>query len=190
MYLFLFPLLLGFAFNWASAFTDFYSRRFGDRRGRLASFITRNILGIPVWVVGLVLAFRASAPPLFVPGLAAKVLGWVLVWGGTVPMIWALVYIRLRAYRPTRQDALVSNGVYRFIRHPIYTGLLMIFFGGFLLQPRRPVVVAVLLGFIYVYVQARLEEVDLLRRMPAYREYMERVPRFFPRLGKRGSPRA
>jgi protein-S-isoprenylcysteine O-methyltransferase Ste14 len=184
MYLFLIPLLVGFVFNWASAFTDFYSRRFGDRRGRLVTFITRNILGIPVWVIGLVMAFRAAAPPLFVPGLAVKILGWILVWGGTIPMIWALMFLRLRAYRPTRRDALVSNGIYRFIRHPIYTGVLMIFVGGVLLQPRMPALVAVLLGIVYVYVQARLEEIDLLHRMPAYREYMQRVPRFFPRLIK------
>ena len=184
MYLFLIPLLVGFLFNWASAFTDFYSRQFGDRRGRLVTFVTRNIVGIPVWVIGLVMAFRAAAPPLFVPGPAVKILGWILVWGGTIPMIWALMFLRLRAYRPTRQDALVSNGIYRFIRHPIYTGVLMIFVGGVLLQPRMPALVAVLLGIVYVYVQARLEEIDLLRRMPAYREYMQRVPRFFPRLIK------
>ena len=184
MYLFLIPLLAGFVFNWASAFTDFYSRRFGDRRGRLVTFVTRNILGIPVWVIGLVMAFRAAAPPFFVPGLAVRILGWILIWAGPVPMIWALVFLRLRAYRPTRQDTLVSNGIYRFIRHPIYTGVLMIFVGGVLLHPRMPVVVAIFLGLVYVYVQARLEEVDLLRRMPAYRQYMDRVPRFFPRLIK------
>jgi len=37
-------------------------------------------------------------------------------------------------------------------------------------------------------IQARLEEVDLVQRLPAYREYreyMEEVPRFIPRLGKK-----
>jgi len=186
MYLFLIPLLAGFVFNWASAFTDLYSRRFGDRGGRLVSFVTRNILGIPVWVVGLILAFRVSAPPLYVPGLLIRILGWVLVLGGPIPMIWALVFLRLRAYRPTRQDTLVSNGIYRYIRHPIYSGVLMVFIGGVLLHPTRPATVAGLLGIGYVYIQARLEEVDLLRRMPAYREYMNSVPRFFPRLRKWG----
>lgn len=97
MYRFLIPLLIGFAFNWASAFTDFYSKRWGQRAGRLSSFVLRNILGIPVWVYGL--------------ALAACVLGWG-----------------------------------------------------------------------YVFVQARLEEIVLLQRIPEYREYMLQVPRFFPRF--------
>jgi hypothetical protein len=33
-------------------------------------------------------------------------------------------------------------------------------------------------------IQARLEEVDLVQRLPAYREYMEEVPRLIPRLGE------
>lgn len=34
-------------------------------------------------------------------------------------------------------------------------------------------------------VQTRLEEIDLLQRMPNYRDYMNAVPRFLPRLWKR-----
>jgi protein-S-isoprenylcysteine O-methyltransferase Ste14 len=38
------------------------------------------------------------------------------------------------------------------------------------------------LGIGWIFVQARLEELDLLQRMPAYQEYMNRVPRFLPHL--------
>jgi len=186
MYLFLIPLLGGFAFNWASAFTDFYSRRFGDRSGRLISFITRNILGIPVWVVGLILAFRASTSLLFVPDLIINILGWLLIAAGTIPMIWALAFLRRRAYSPSVQDTLVSSGIYKHIRHPIYSGALLEFLGGALLHPMIPAVLACALGWGYVYIQARFEELDLVRRIPGYREYMKQVPRFFPRLSRRG----
>jgi protein-S-isoprenylcysteine O-methyltransferase Ste14 len=186
MYLFLIPLLAGFAFNWASAFTDFYSRRFSERSGRLISFITRNIIGIPVWVVGLILAFRASAPLLFVPDLIVRILGWILILGGTIPMIWALAFLRRRAYSPSMQDTLVNSGIYKYIRHPIYSGALLEFLGGALLHPMMPVVLACALGWGYIYIQARFEELDLVRRVPGYREYMKQVPRFFPRLSRRG----
>ena len=69
MFLFLIPLLVGFAFNWASAFTHFYSRRWGESSGRGTTFILRNILGIPIWALGIVLAMRESALSLFTPGL-------------------------------------------------------------------------------------------------------------------------
>lgn len=185
MYLFLIPLLIGFAFNWASAFTDFYSRRFGERRGRLISFITRNILGIPVWVIGLVLAFRGSAPSLFIPSPVTDILGWLLVVTGTLPMFWGLAFLGRRSFRPTRQDTLVSAGIYKYIRHPIYIGVLLEFVGSPLLHPMIPAVIACALGWGYIYVQARLEEFDLIRRIPSYRQYMDRVPRFFPRLRKK-----
>jgi protein-S-isoprenylcysteine O-methyltransferase Ste14 len=185
LYLYLVPLLIGFIFNWASAFTDFTSRRYGGRRGRLISFITRNILGIPVWVIGLILAFRESARPLFIPNLVTDILGWLLVVAGTIPMFWGLAYLGRRSYRPSQQDTLVSTGIYNYIRHPIYSGVLLEFVGGPLLHPKAPAVLACLLGLGYVYIQARLEEFDLIRRIPSYRQYMNRVPRFFPRLRKR-----
>jgi protein-S-isoprenylcysteine O-methyltransferase Ste14 len=37
----------------------------------------------------------------------------------------------------------------------------------------------------WLIAQARLEELDLVKRLPAYREYMEQVPRFVPRLRKK-----
>jgi hypothetical protein len=37
---------------------------------------------------------------------------------------------------------------------------------------------------VFFAVMAKLEEIDLLQRMPEYREYIERVPRFIP-LGMR-----
>jgi protein-S-isoprenylcysteine O-methyltransferase Ste14 len=184
MYFFLFPLLAGFAFNWASAFTHFYSKRWGERRGKLACFILRNILGIPVWVYGLALAARASASPLFIPRRATEILGWLLLFIGTIPMVWGLLLLGLRSFRPTEKDTLVSNGLFKYIRHPIYSGLLLAFIALILLRPTIPAILACLLGWGFVFILARLEELDLVHRLPAYREYMQQVPRFFPRLRK------
>jgi protein-S-isoprenylcysteine O-methyltransferase Ste14 len=47
-------------------------------------------------------------------------------------------------------------------------------------KPRRGVALACALGILWAFLQARLEEVDLLQRMPAYREYLSRVPTFMP----------
>ena len=182
MYRFLVPLLIGFAFNWASAFTDFYSKRWGERAGQLTSFVFRNILGIPVWVCGLALAAGSKAAPLFRASLMTEVLGWLLLAAGTIPMILGLHSLGRRSYRPTEGDSLVSGGIFKHIRHPIYSGLLLDFVALVLLRPKAPSLVACVLGWGYVFVQARLEEIDLLQRIPAYREYRLRVPRFFPRF--------
>jgi protein-S-isoprenylcysteine O-methyltransferase Ste14 len=77
---------------------------------------------------------------------------------------------------------LVRHSVYAYVRHPIYAGGLLICVGGALIKPTFAVVAACALGFVWLIIQARLEEIDLLQRLPAYREYMEQVPRFVPRL--------
>ena len=181
---FLIPLMIGFAFNWASAFTHFYAKRWGEHRGRTVTFITRNILGIPVWASGVALAAKTQARLLFEPGVAAKVLAWAFFGLGTILMIWALVLLRLRSFRPTEEDTLVDRGLFTNIRHPIYSGLLLDFIGLILMRPTVPVLVASTLGWIFVFVQARFEELDLVERIPPYRDYMRRVPRFLPRFGR------
>jgi len=62
-----FPLPISFGLKWASAFTTAYSRRWGERGGRLAGTILRNVLGIPVWDLRLLLAFLEPSPPLSYP---------------------------------------------------------------------------------------------------------------------------
>ncbi len=182
--MFLIPLLMGLACTSASAFTAFYSRRWGPRNGQLLSTILRNVLGLPVWVVGLALAFREPAPYLFTPGAAIEVAAWLLIVIGCALMTWALLSLRRRAFMPSVQDTLICNGLYGHIRHPIYSGLLLEFFGLILLQPTPPVLLACAIGLSWTLIQARLEELDLLQRLPAYRQYMEQVPRFVPRLRK------
>ncbi|MBI3596434.1 MAG: isoprenylcysteine carboxylmethyltransferase family protein [Nitrospirae bacterium] len=185
MYLFLIPLLLGFGLAGASAFTAAYSRWWGEPQGELATSILRNYLGIPLGLWGFLLAWFQPAPLLFIGGWAAKSLGWLLVTVGSVPFVWGHVVLGQPTGWPSVRDALVRHSVYAYVRHPIYAGGLLICVGGVLLKPTFTVGVACALGFVWLIVQARLEEIDLLQRLPAYREYMEQVPRFMPRLWRR-----
>ena len=182
--MFLIPLLLGFVLDWTSAFTAAYSDRLGERRGQLASAVLRNILGIPLWVLGLVLAMRDPAPALLAPSAVTTAVGWLLIAAGTLLVTWALASLGLRAAAPSARDTLVQRGPYTHVRHPIYDGVLGQFAGLALLQPTWPVLLSCLLGVGWAVVQARLEELDLLRRVPGYREYADQVPRFVPRLRK------
>lgn len=186
MYFFLFPLLLGFAFNSASAFTAAYSARLGERGGQLVSILLRDVLGIPVWVLGLVLAVRTTALQVVATNGVSDVISWSLLMAGSFLQIWAFVFIRVRAVAPSDRDSLVQQGPYACIRHPMYTGLLCQFAGLTLYVPTLPVILGCLLGVGWTFLQAHLEERDLLRRLPGYEAYKQQVPRFFPRLWKTG----
>ncbi len=182
MYLFLIPLLLGFIFNSASAFTAYYSRQFGGRGGRLVSIILRDVVGIPVWAIGYVLAAKASAATLFRHITIASAMGWLLILAGVAIISVGVLSLRWRAAAPSTQDTLVQDGLYAHIRHPLYSGMILELVGIFLLIPTLPMLIAFILGVLWVMVQARLEEIDLVKRLPAYGEYMQRVPRFIPRF--------
>jgi|GEM_PF-471675 len=182
LYLFIIPLLLGFAAVGASAFTTAYSRRWGERRGAIVSSFLRNYLGIPLAVWGLILAWLRPGPALFSEGWVAYSLGWLLMIAGLIPFIWGHIVLGLPAGWPSIRDRLVRHSLYAYVRHPIYAGGLLMFAGGILLKPTITVAVACGLGFIWLVVQARLEEIDLIERQPRYRKYMEQVPRFLPRF--------
>jgi len=184
MLTFLVILLVGFALNSASAFTSAFSRRWGSHRGQLVTFVLRNILGIPVWVIGLGLAVRTPSPPLFRSTTLTEAIGWLLVTVGSVIILLALASLRSKAAMPSVRDSLVQNGAYAHVRHPIYAAMFLEFAAMVLLRPTRAAALSCALGVGWVVIQARLEELDLLQRIPAYREYMKRVPRFFPRRRK------
>jgi len=181
MYIFLFPLLVGFIFNCASAWTTFYSRRWGERRGSIVTVVLRDILGIPVWAIGFALAARAQSPLIFARTTVTNVAGIFLIVVGSAIIIVALVTIRSKAAAPSLKDGLVKSGAYARVRHPIHSGTFLEFAGLFLLRPIVPVAVACALGTIWIFFQSSLEESDLVQRIPAYREYMKEVPRFLPR---------
>ncbi len=82
---------------------------------------------------------------------------------------------------PLPQGQLVTGGVYRLVRHPIYLGLCTALGGYGLLRGGwwfAAIVFALSIG--YFEGKARVEEGWLTRRMPGYDEYRKRVPRMLP----------
>lgn len=188
MSLFLVLLLIGFILCSISASTKTFSQRWGALGATYTVVFLRDFLGIPAWVIGLILAFRLEYQLLIHPSGLTIFLGWVVILVGAVPGIWGLLVIRKRSYAasihdtPSIHDTLDARGPYAFIRHPIYSGLALQLLGLLFLRPTLPALLASLLTTGWINVQARLEERDLASRMPAYRVYMRRVPRFIPKL--------
>jgi len=179
---FLLVLIPGFIFNSLSASTTWLCRSLGESRGRLATFLLRNVLGIPVWTAGLALAIHTPSPRLFAPSIAADITGWLLLSLGCLLIVWALGALRGRAALPSTRDPLIQHGPYAYVRHPIHSGLLLCLSAIVLVRPAQATALAAALGVVWILVQSRLEERDLLQRLPAYRGYMSRVPRFVPRM--------
>jgi protein-S-isoprenylcysteine O-methyltransferase Ste14 len=81
---------------------------------------------------------------------------------------------------------LVTDGIYRRVRHPQYTGLFLVSLG---LMIQWPTLVTLLLWPVMIAVYYRLakkEEKAMTERFGlAYLEYQNSVPGFFPRMGLR-----
>ena len=180
MYYFLILLIFGFISNLASTSTAKFSEKWGKQTGTLVTIILRDILGIPVWAIGFVLAIRESSEMLYHSSFLSQVIGWVIITFGAIIIITALVSIRTKAAAPSTNDTFVKTGIYSMVRHPIHSGTFLEFIGLFILWPSLTVGIAVLLGFIWIHLQSRFEEKDLIKRIPEYKDYMIKIPRFIP----------
>ncbi|OFY67679.1 MAG: hypothetical protein A2V64_09315 [Bacteroidetes bacterium RBG_13_43_22] len=185
MYWFLILLIPGFISNLASAFTTTYSEKWGKKTGTLITIILRDVTGIPLWAVGFVAAIRASSVLLYPVTLPVQIISWSIIAIGAVIIIIALVSIRSKAAAPSTGDTLVNKGIYSMIRHPIHSGTFLEFAGILILWPSLQVSIACAVGVLWIILQSRFEEKDLIKRIPEYSDYMKQVPRFFPSLMKK-----
>lgn len=188
MFYFLIPLLTGFASNLASAFTFYYSEKWGRQTGTFITILLRDIFGIPLWAAGFLLAIRGSEGLLYNETIFNRIVGWGILLAGGAIILFALATIRKKAAAPATGDKLVQTGLYSIIRHPIHSGTFLEFAGLFILWPSLTVGIASLTGTIWIYFQSKFEEMDLKRRIPGYSDYMESVPGFFPSLVFKKNP--
>lgn len=78
------------------------------------------------------------------------------------------------------QGQLIRSGLHRFVRHPIYTGILMYLIFDPILT-RNGIFVAILAA-LYIVIGYRHEEIGLIRRFGSdYEEYRRQVPALFPK---------
>ena len=74
-------------------------------------------------------------------------------------------------------------GISKYVRHPIYAGLILITTGFFLFIPNAPTLVTCLCIFSYLPIGIYLEEKKLIAIFgEKYIEYRKKVPSIFPRL--------
>ena len=72
------------------------------------------------------------------------------------------------------------DGIYRRVRHPIYTGNIVILLGLTLATGSPALAINLFLVTVYYSLSARREEAALAERFPEYREYVGRSGRFVP----------
>ncbi|MEK6754120.1 MAG: isoprenylcysteine carboxylmethyltransferase family protein [Chloroflexota bacterium] len=85
-----------------------------------------------------------------------------------------------------KEHKLVTNGIYRYVRHPLYTigSSFIISFG--LMADNWFIAVLGILAFIAMAIRTPKEEANLIEKFgDEYHEYMKRTGRFLPKAGSR-----
>lgn len=115
-------------------------------------------------------------PVLFVSELSG-IVGNILCTAGLVFMFLAIVALRKVIQvepEPKAGGSLITTGPYRWFRHPIYSGIVVVIVGMFLRRPTSLVAVAAFVTIGFLVVKTKYEESLLLQRYPDYAEYRER----------------
>jgi protein-S-isoprenylcysteine O-methyltransferase Ste14 len=117
------------------------------------------------------------------PNILLASLGLALTALGIAFAIWARVYIGTNWGMPMTLKAdrqLVTSGPYKYVRHPIYTGIFLAALGtAFIVGP--VFLIAVAFAFAYFFFAAKSEESTLTKEFPVdYPAYMKRSKMLIP----------
>jgi protein-S-isoprenylcysteine O-methyltransferase Ste14 len=82
--------------------------------------------------------------------------------------------------RPKENATLIVSGAYRFVRHPIYSGITFMAFGWGLWLHSWLVIGYALLLFAFFDIKSRREERWLAEKFPEYAAYRKRVRKLVP----------
>ena len=78
---------------------------------------------------------------------------------------------------------LIQNGIYKIVRHPIYTGLLLLFIGNAIIVGDYRAIIAILIVFISLWLKLKREEKLLTETFGTeYTEYKNRTKALIPYL--------
>lgn len=113
------------------------------------------------------------------------VTGWVLLFIAIVCGLAGTVSLgrNLTPFpHPSSTTKLVQTGIYRFIRHPLYTAVFCGSLGWCLVFASCPALVAALCLGPFFDAKAQVEERALRLKFAEYAEYEKRVRRFIPGL--------
>lgn len=150
---------------------------------------------VAAWCALPCVALQRGAPPLGLPAFARELpvyamLRWVAA-AIAVASLLATFRCWARMGKDWRMDAseankanLITDGMFRMIRHPIYSFSMLLMLCSAAILPTAPMLVVAAVHLALMNLKARNEERHLLRlHGDAYRGYLARTGRFLPRFG-------
>lgn len=116
-------------------------------------------------------------------GFAIQKIGLLIAVFGGIIIILALLQLNKNLSpfpTPKNNTTLLQNGLYKYRRHPIYTGIILLFTGYSVFQNSFYKLGISLLLVILFYFKSNYEEQRLEQKFPDYKLYKNKTGKFFP----------
>lgn len=117
-------------------------------------------------------------PPHFILGRMVELIGGTLCFLGIMSLGSSLTPLPY----PRQEAKLKQDGVFRWVRHPIYGGIVIVTLG-FCLASHSPIMlIGVIIVLVFFRKKAEREEIWLRERFPDYEGYAKRTRMLIPGL--------
>jgi protein-S-isoprenylcysteine O-methyltransferase Ste14 len=148
---------------------------------------------VAAWITLPYLALVRTHPLLAMPAFVHQSAGYVaLRWIAAVCAVICLLLTSLcwsrmgthwrMAVSLKGEEELITDGPFRHVRHPIYALSMLLMICSAVVVPTAPMLAVAIVHLVLNYLKARNEEKHLLTvHGDAYRRYLARTGRFFPR---------
>ena len=121
-----------------------------------------------------------------------QIISWIfLLCSGYLVVVGAMLIKRMgrsgenrinkKLYRFERTTELIDNGIFKYIRHPLYSSLLFLTWGIYLKHTSQILALVAFFSTVTLYLTAIFDEKECIRFFgEKYKEYMKRSKRFIP----------
>lgn len=129
------------------------------------------------------------------PFVWRQLIAWTLLFASLIPLIFGVNALKSRG-KPTanresdpsllafeKTTQLVTSGVYKYIRHPLYSSLFLLTWGIFFKNFSAAGIVLAIAATVFLIFTAKADETECIQFFGVeYQNYMKRTKRFIPLL--------
>jgi protein-S-isoprenylcysteine O-methyltransferase Ste14 len=112
-------------------------------------------------------------------------IGQILFYSGIVIAIWAAILLGPNLTplpKPKPSGEFIQSGLYRFVRHPIYFGVILVCFGWAGIEQTLYTLVLAIILLIFFDLKSRQEEIWLTEKFSEYDVYKQNTKKLIPFL--------
>jgi len=110
-------------------------------------------------------------------------IGQILFYSGIVIAIWAAILLGPNLTplpKPKPSGEFIQSGLYRFVRHPIYFGVILVCFGWASIEQTLYTLVLAIILLIFFDLKSRQEEIWLTEKFSEYAQYKITAKKLIP----------